>query len=121
MKAELCGLLSDYREAKLLADRYKKEADKLASKIKAEMKDEPKCTLDGYAYERKVSYRESVDEDKLLHLVKQNNIPVVKLVEKVDEEALSELIMEGRVGVEIIEQCTTKKEVVALYMKKGEK
>lgn len=119
MSEDLLKKLEEYKDVKLLADGYKKKADKLGLEIKELMEKEPKISHNGYAYERRISVKEKLNEDRLSALLEEQGVlEAFKMVKVLDEDKVSELIKEGVIELSTIAECTESKESVALYMKK---
>ena len=102
-------------------DSYKKLCDDQNAKIKKAMNELHLDELDAGGYTAKITiqHRESVNEDKLLAVMKMFELPCVKTIEVVDMDALeaylynnSDKLPEGL--AEKLSACKTTNEVVTL-------
>ena len=102
-----------------------RDGDKETIKDELEKRGESDYTAGGYKVSRQVSYRTSVDEDKMLKVLKSDwtkrygsmECPYIKTVEVVDTEALEAVIYAGELSDEVmkaLDDCQSKKEVITL-------
>ena len=100
-----------------------RDGDKETIKDELEKRGESNHTAGGYKVSRQVSYRTSVDEDKMLNVLKSDwtkrygsmECPYIKTVEVVDTEALEAVIYAGELSDEVmkaLDDCQSKKEVI---------
>lgn len=110
-------------------DSYKKICDEENNKIKSLMMD-AKCdnyTAGGFVAKKIIQHKESMNEDKLLAVLKQFNIPCTKTVEVVDMDALESYLYKNTDNLpagfaEKLAACKTTTDVVQLRVsavKKG--
>lgn len=126
-KVSLTRMINQYGLFTKDLAQLKKESDALNKQIKAEMLEQN--ILDAETDLWKVKYQirksESLDEEKVIEILKKNNIKgIVKRKEYVDESRLENAIYAGKLSAEIlgeIMKCKVVKETVALVLKaKGE-
>jgi len=100
------------------------ESDKSRIKSLLLEANQDKFTAGGYTVSRSVSFRESLNEDKLLAVVKKYNIPVVKTKEYVDMAALEDWMYKSDVTDDMavdLASCKSSVEVVQLRVGKEKK
>lgn len=116
-------LIPQYAENKGILDDYKKICDDENKKIK-ELMDEGSYEAGGWKATKIVQQRESMNEDKLLDVIKYAVAPelgLIKTKEYVDMDALESAIYKGIIGPEVlisIDKCRESKEVVTLRISK---
>ena len=122
-------LIPAYAENKAMLDDYKKICDKENKQIK-ELMDEGSYEAGGYKATKSVQVRESMNEDKLLEILKDldDNYDIdcygtnlIKTKEYVDMDVLESLIYKGKLSNEVlmdIDKCRESKEVVTLRISK---
>lgn len=123
--ASLDLLIPQYAENKAMLDDYKKICDDENKKIKELMTDS-KYITGGYVATKTTSYRESINEDKLLEVMRSDyavnqKLGIIKTKEYVDVEALEKAIYNGQVSKKVllgIDKCRDKKEVITLKVTK---
>ena len=111
-------LIPQYAENKSLMDDYKKICDEENKQIK-ELMDEGSYEAGGYKATKSVQVRESMNEDKLLDVLRHYTFgaEVIKSKSYVDMDVLESLIYKGKLSKEVlmeIDKCREKKEVVTL-------
>lgn len=126
-KVSLARMINQYGLFTKDLAQLKKESDALNKQIKAEMLEQN--ILDAETDLWKVKYQvrksESLNEEKVIEILKKNNIKgIIKRKEYVDEERLEDAIYAGKLSQDILNEisaCKTVKETVALIIKaKGE-
>ncbi len=116
-------LIPQYAENKSLLDDYKKICDKENKQIK-DMMEEGSYEAGGWKATKSVTTRDSMNEDKLLDVLKNTNavyLGIIKTKEYVDMDALESAIYNGDIDKEIllkIDKCRESKEVVTLRISK---
>lgn len=128
---DLDELIPMYAENKAELDSYKKLCDTENSQIKDKMLEIGQDTYSagGYKAKRTVSERVSMNEDKLLTVMKKHNInEVIKTREYVDMDALENYLYhidedssESEELLSDIDKCREIKEVVQLRVSKEKK
>jgi hypothetical protein len=121
----LDDLIPRYAENKSLLDDYKKICDEENKKIK-DMMEEGSYESGGYKATKSVQHRESMNEDKLLDVLKNVypdalSVGIIKTREYVDMDALESAVYKGLISNDIlmeIDKCREIKEVVTLRISK---
>lgn len=119
----LDDLIPRYAENKALLDDYKKVCDEENKKIK-DMMEEGSYESGGYKATKSVQHRESMNEDKLLELLKNTSAiyhGIIKTKEYVDMNALESALYKGTLSKDVlleIDKCREVKEVVTLRISK---
>ena len=120
----LDNLIPAYAENKAILDDYKKICDKENKQIKELMTDDT-YEAGGYKATKSVQVRESMNEDKLLDMLKdvggsyENGL--IKTKEYVDMDVLESMLYKGKIPKDIlmqIDKCRESKEVVTLRISK---
>lgn len=117
-------LIPQYAANKMELDSYKKICEEENTAIKTLMteQDISKYSAGGYIATKTVSTRETVDEEKLLEVIKKHNVPnVVKTKEYVDMKALEDYLYKEGLSQEFaadFSNCRNQTEVVSLRIKK---
>lgn len=113
-------LYAAYKERKLVFDAAKKEEEKYKALLKDAMAaaNQPKYTDDeGYTFERTVSNRKSIDEDKLLAELHERKLEsCIAVKEVVDEDATMAAVEAGKLPQEVVSGCLKVTPVVMLKM-----
>lgn len=123
MSRKLDGLINKYGDVKSKLADLKKEESNLNQTIKSLMiaDDLKEVSTDTYkvVYQERTS--ESLDEDKVIDILKKNNVKgIVKTKQYVDEDALEQAIYNGKLDADIIKQISNAKitkTTVALMVK----
>lgn len=118
-------LIPQYAENKAILDDYKKICDTENKQIK-DIMDEGSYEAGGYKATKSVQVRESMNEDKLLDVMKQHyaihqKFGIIKTKEYIDMDALESAIYKGQIDKDTlleIDKCRESKEVVALRISK---
>ena len=118
-------LIPQYAENKSLLDDYKKICENENKQIK-EMMDEGSYEAGGYKATKSISTRETMNEDKLLEVMKQHyaihqKFGIIKTKEYIDMDALESAIYKGQIDKDTlleIDKCRESKEVVTLRISK---
>lgn len=119
-------LIPQYAENKAILDDYKKICDSENKQLK-ELMNEGSYEAGGYKCTKTISSRQSMDEDKLLYVLKQyyecgtNKESIIKTKEYVDIDMLESAIYNGQISNEIlmeIDKCRESKEVITLRISK---
>lgn len=121
----LDDLIPRYAENKSLLDDYKKICDEENKKIK-DMMEEGSYESGGYKATKSVQHRESMNEDKLLDVLKNVypdalSVGIIKTREYVDMDALESAVYKGIISNDIlmeIDKCREIKEVITLRISK---
>lgn len=118
----LDNLIPQYAENKGILDDYKKICDDENKQIK-ELMDEGSYEAGGWKATKIVQQRESMNEDKLLDVLRHYTFgaDVIKSKPYVDMDALESLIYKGKLSKEVlmeIDKCRESKEVVTLRISK---
>lgn len=128
-RQSLDELIPAYAENKAILDDYKKICDTENKQIK-ELMDEGSYEANGYKATKSIQVRESMNEDKLLDVLKDldDNYAIdcygtnlIKTKEYVDMDVLESLIYKGKLSNEVlmeIDKCRESKEVVTLRISK---
>jgi len=121
-------VVAHYGELDAQIKDLSKERDEDKSAIKDELERQglSDYTAGGYKVTRQVSYRTTIDEEKMLNVLKTDwaerygsmECPYIKRVEVVDMEALEAVIYAGELSDEVMKH---KQEVVALKCSKAKK
>ena len=122
-------LIPQYAENKSILDDYKKICDEENKQIKELMaeNDYVVCEVGGYVATKVIQKRDSIDEDKLLEVMKKHRLMaeahgIIKTKEYVDVEALEMVMYKGLIDKKIlmeIDKCRSTKEVVTLRISKS--
>lgn len=121
---DLDTLIPQYAANKAEMDDYKKICDRENAEIKSIMRDFVVSSYEasGYKATYSVSERTSMNEEMLLDIVHNYNIPgIVKTKEYIDYDALEKAIYDGEISEEILlemDKAKTVKEVVTLRVSK---
>lgn len=121
---DLDTLIPQYAANKAEMDDYKKICDRENAEIKSIMKDFVVSSYEasGYKATYSVSERTSMNEEMLLDIAHNYNIPgIVKTKEYIDYDALEKAIYDGEISEEILlemDKAKTVKEVVTLRVSK---
>ena len=118
-------LIPQYAENKAILDDYKKICDTENKQIK-DIMDEGSYEAGGYKATKSVQVRESMNEDKLLDVMKQHyaihqKFGIIKTKEYIDMDALESAIYKGQIDKDTlleIDKCRESKEVVTLRISK---
>lgn len=117
-------LIEAYAENKALADDYKKIADKENKEIKELMKAEglENESSDNYTAKYYVTTRESMNEEKLLEILKREDIiKCIKTIEVVDMDILESMLYNDEISNNVVAEmnsCREIKKVVNLKVTK---
>lgn len=106
-------LIPQYAANKKEMDDYKKICDKENAQIKQLMLDGKisEKSAGGYVAKCTVSQRETMNEEKLLEIAHQFNIPdIVKMKEFIDFDALEKAIYDGKISSDILLEMNKAKE-----------
>ena len=120
-------LIPEYVETKATSDNYKKLTDKLNNEIKTIMTeiDSAEYIAGDYVAKKTISYRKSIDEDRLLALMQEKGYEsVIRTREYVDADLLENAIYHGEIDRDTllaIDDCTEKTEVITLKVTKNKK
>lgn len=129
-KLNLKDLIVAYVQNKSELDDYKKICDRQNAEIKEQMKESnlTEFEADGYVAKYSVTKRESMNEDKLLDILKElptaNNLNLIKTKEYVDMDALESAIYNEQIPQDVmlkLSLCRESKEVVTLRVSKAKK
>lgn len=125
--ATLDELIPMYAQNKAEFDNYKKICEGQNADIKRQLEElgEDEYTAGGYVAKRTVSERESMNEERLLEMLKKHNVPgVIKTKEYVDMDALESYLYNALMSDEMaadLASCREVKEVVQLRITKEKK
>jgi hypothetical protein len=125
--ATLDELIPEYANNKSNLDHYEKVCKLQNADIKKQMEelDEVEHTAGGYTVKRIVSERESMNEERLLEMLKKHNVPdVIKTKEYVDMDALEKYLYNTELSDEMaadLNSCREIKEVVQIRLGKEKK
>lgn len=125
--ATLDELIPMYAENKAELDKYDKMCKAQNADIKRQLEEmgEDEYTAGGYVVKRSVSERESINEERLLEMMKKHNVPgVIKTKEYVDMDALEAYLYNVVMSTEMaadLDSCREIKEVVQLRISKEKK
>ena len=120
-------LIPQYAENKADLDDYKKLCEKQNAEIKKYMEElgETEYTAGGYVAKYTVSERETINETRLLEMLKKHKIPgVIKTREYVDMDAFETYLYNVELSDELasdLATCREVKEVVQLRISKEKK
>lgn len=117
-------LIPQYAKDKKELDSYKKLCDTENAKIKQLMLESGEDTheAEGYVAKRIVVTKETLNEERLLMLAKQHNVPIIKTKEYIDMDVLESLMYNGEVSQEFIADlatCRSTTEVIQLRISKA--
>ena len=116
-KEQLNELIPQYAFNKGELDSYKKLCDKDNATIKALMQEDNLDEYDTKTHTAKISvqHRQTMNEDKLLDVVKDmHRFDLIQTKEYVDMDLLEKAIYNGEIKAEELESCMSTKEVVTL-------
>ncbi len=122
-KQELEKLIEDYGKKKERLDLLKKQVDSTNTRIKALLtkNDLDSFESDNYKVNYQVRKSESLDEQGVIEILKENKIRgIVKSKEYVDEDALENAIYNGKIEANVLKEindCKVVKESYALTIK----
>lgn len=122
-KMTLHEMINKYGILNKEANRVKREADSFNKAIKTEMKQQNLDEVSTGTWTAKFQVRksESLDEEKVIEILKRNNIKgIIKRKEYVDESLLENAIYSGKLSQSILNEisnCKVVKETVALTIK----
>jgi len=116
--------LNEYIDKKSTADKLTKEVKSLSEDIKQLMIEKGETKISQNGYNISCSERETVkvDEDKLISVLKKNNVNAIKLKEVIDEDVLESKIYNGELSKKVLEEiqsCQTVTKSNVLTMRKG--
>jgi hypothetical protein len=120
-------LIPVYAENKADLDKIKKVCETQNADIKKQLEEMGKdeYTAGGYVVKRTVSTRETMNEERLLAMMKKHNVPgVIKTKEYVDMDALECYLYDVELSDELaadLDSCREIKEVVQLRISKEKK
>ena len=122
MNKKLDELIPTYYKNKEKMESYKKLVDEQNKNIKELMNGEYSYEVGKYKAVVSTSTRVSMDEQKLMMLLKANNIKgVIKTIEVVDMDALENLIYHNEIPKDVLKrigECKSEKEVKSLRVTK---
>ena len=122
MNKQLDELIPTYYKNKEKMESYKKLVDEQNKNIKELMNGEYSYEVGKYKAVVSTSTRVSMDEQKLMMLLKANNIKgVIKTIEVVDMDALENLIYHNEIPKDVLKrigECKSEKEVKSLRVTK---
>ena len=111
-KEQLNELIPTYAFNKNEMDSYKKLCDRDNTIIKALMKEEG---LNDYTAKISIQQRQTLNEDKLLDVIKDMDRPdLIKTKEYVDMDLLEKALYNGEIDANDIDICMNTKEIVTL-------
>lgn len=118
-------LIPTYAKNKAMLDDYKKICDDENKQIK-ELMDEGSYETSGWKATKSIQHRETMNEDKLLDILKQYPTAcyeqgLIKTKEYVDMDVLESMIYKGVIDKNVlleIDKCRESKEVVTLKVTK---
>ena len=116
-------LIPQYAENKSMLDDYKKICDEENKQIK-DMMEEGSYEAGGWKATKSVTTRDSMNEDKLLDVLKKagfTQTSIIKTKEYVDMDELESAIYNGLIEKDIlleIDKCRESKEVITLRISK---
>lgn len=114
MAKKLENLIEKFGAIKKELKTLKKESDDLTKNIKDIMIAENLTSVDTANYKAILQTRvsESLDEDKVIEILKENKIKgIIKTKQYIDEDTLEEAIYKGKLSADIIKQINTAKVV----------
>lgn len=112
MTSKLESLVEKFGQVKKDFKLLKKESDDLTKTIKDIMVSENITSVKTAHYNAVLQARtsESLDEDKVIKILKDNKIKgIIKTKQYIDEEALEEAIYKGKIDTNIIKQINDAK------------
>lgn len=122
MNKKLDELIPTYYKNKEKMESYKKLVDEQNKNIKELMNGEYSYEVGKYKAVVSTSTRVSMDEQKLMMLLKANNIKgVIKTIEVIDMDALENLIYHNEIPKDVLKrigECKSEKEVKSLRVTK---
>lgn len=101
------GIYEEYVKIKKLADKYKKEVDKLKGLVLENMKKEGKNTLECEDSVLEVVKRENIkmNKEKALDKIKENGyLELIKVQEEIDEDKVVDYIVEGKIEEDFLNE-----------------
>ena len=116
-------LIDSYGIKKEELDLIKKDTDKLNKEIKELMKENEllEVVTDNYKVNYQIRKSESLDEEKVINILKQANIKgIIKTKEYIDEQALEDAIYNGKLEPIVLKEingCRIVTETIALNIK----
>ena len=116
-KEQLNELIPNYAFNKNEMDSYKKICDRDNAIIKSLMQEEKldEWNTNTHTAKISVSQRQTINEDKLLDVIKtMDRIDLIKTKEYVDMDLLEKALYNGEIDAGDIDSCMTIKEVVTL-------
>jgi len=122
-KMTLNEMINQYGVLNKEVNCVKREADKFNKAIKTEMKEKNLDEVSTGTWQAKFQVRksESLDEEKVIEILKRNNIKgIIKRKEYVDESLLEDAIYAGKLNQDILNEissCRVVKETIALTIK----
>jgi hypothetical protein len=114
MQDVLRELVKQYNEINNKYNEYKKKRKPLNKSIKSEMKKEGlhKAQFDNIVVSYSVRERSSIEEEKLLTILKEKGLDeFIVVTEKPDVELLEEAILANKVDASILSKCVKTKEI----------
>jgi hypothetical protein len=114
MQDVLRELVKQYNEINNKYNEYKKKRKPLNKSIKSEMKKEGlhKAQFDNIVVSYSVRERSSIEEEKLLTILKEKGLDeFIVVTEKPDVEVLEEAILANKVDASILSKCVKTKEI----------
>ena len=132
MGEDIDVLIKRYGDMDIQLKELKNQHDKDKESLKTELewRDEKDWTANGYTVQRIVSERETLDEEKLLPILKDNWVklhgsmecPYIKTKEYIDMDALESAIYEAKLSPDVLKEMDTCRQtttVVTLKCKKA--
>ena len=120
MNKSLEELVTEYKEVNDKYNKYKKERKPLNNLIKQKMSDLSlrDFEFEGITVKYSVRERSSIEEEKLLRILKDNNLEeFIVVTEKPDVDKLEEAILANEVEASILAECVETKEIEYLNVK----
>lgn len=114
---QLDELIPIYAQNKQELDSYKKLCDKQNSEIKRIMEDNgyDAYSTEHYTAKLSVQHRQTMNEDKLLDVIKSiGRDDLIKTREYVDTDLLERAIYNGEIQAEAFKECVTIKDIPTL-------
>ena len=121
MTRKLNKLIEEYYENKETLESYKKLVDEQNKLIKDLMGDEYSIEVNGYRAVLSTAVKVTMDERKLLQILKKNNINCIRTKEYVDMDALENMLYHEDIPadvVKLISECKDEKETKTLRVTK---
>lgn len=118
---KLNTLVPEYYENKETMESYKKIVDKQNKEIKELMGDEYSFETEEYRAVLSTSTRVTMDDNKLLQILKKHNIDCIRTREYVDMDILENMLYHNEIPknvVKLISECKDEKEVKTLRVSK---